>query len=174
VGNIIVPIVQVYSNLNDVDIYSTAMSLFMDGIRVDPERAQPLKTKIQLQDLVGEWTTSSESSVIYVNDSGGYAGTSFVAYGTTYKIAANGTYHSRFAGISNGTVVREEEDGVVEIQSDLVVFHNTKTNHMERYRWISTQSTPNGSMVITLMPPQYPTDGVNVRFYGTKLLRVAP
>jgi len=171
VGNVMVPVIERFPNWTDKDPYSTAMSLFMDGIRVDPERAQPLKTKIEIRDLIGEWTTSSDSSVIYVDTFGGCVGVSFVAHGTRYVIAADGSYHMYFAGTANGRIVRDNEHGKVEIRDNFIVFRDTKTNHTDRYRWISTQLAPNGATVMKLMPGHYEPTGANSRFYGEMYVR---
>ena len=100
--------------------HSVLLEQFLDGVRLSPERAEPVNRTVQMADLVGEWHEGGDSSVNWVDVYGNYAATTFVAHGVTYDIAADGTFHSSFAGISNGKILREKATGRIDLQRDLL------------------------------------------------------
>lgn len=150
---------------------SVVIELFLDGIRITPDRAQPLKQIVQLADLEGEWHEGNDSSVRWVDVYGNSAGSTFVAHGVTYDIAGNGTFRSRFAGISSTTIVRGSTNGRVDLQGDRLALREAGSQTATRYRIISYQEAPNGVTVLTLLGVQYENTVSNVRANGERWYR---
>jgi len=151
--------------------HSVALELFLDGIRVSPDPPQPLKRTVQMTDLAGEWHEGGDSSVNWVDAFGNYAGTTFVAHGVSYEVAADGSFRSRFAGISNGRILREQSTGRIELRDDLLVLQESGKQEGARYRIISLQEAPNGVGVLTLLEAQYQVYAANIRMYAEKWYR---
>lgn len=170
-GSAAVPVLAVSRDRATFDDHSVAISVFIEGIRHAPLRAEPVKTTITLADLAGEWTSGGESSVNYVTSSGTYAGSSTVAHGATYVIASDGSYTYRFAGVTNRQIVRGEGGGRVELGEGTLTFREPAQNRVERYSIIAYQTALSGVTVLTLLDAQYPTTGANVAYYGEKWIR---
>lgn len=170
-GNAI-PVLVITQNRRMFDAMAPVISLVVESVRVAPDKAQGFKTTITLADLVGEWHTGGESSVNYVDSAtGAYAGSSTVAHGAGYVIAANGTYTSKMAGVAGRQIVREQGSGTVEITGDMIVFHNRTKNNVSRYHFISYQTAVNGATVLTLLGDNYEATAENVSYYGEKWIR---
>ena len=69
-----IPVLVVTVDRRTFNDLQSAISLFVEGVRRAPLRAEPVKTTVALADLVGEWRSGGESSVNYVTSSGAYAG----------------------------------------------------------------------------------------------------
>ena len=146
------------------------ISLFVEGVRQLPLKAQPTKASITIADLVGEWRSSGDSSLNYVTSSGAYAGSSTVAHGASYTIASNGSYKSQFAGITNRQIVRGNSVGTVELGPGIIGFRE-RGGKLSRYHFVSYQTALNGATVLTLLGDQYEANSANVSFYGEKWVR---
>jgi hypothetical protein len=170
-GTAAIPVLVGARDRGSFDDHSVAISGFVEGIRVAPLRAEPVKTAITIADLAGEWTSGGESSVNYVTSSGAYAGSSTVAHAATYVIAADGTFRYRFAGVSNRQTVRGEGTGRVELANGTLTFQEQGRSSGQRYSIIAYQRALSGATVLTLLDAQYPTTGINVAFYGEKWIR---
>jgi hypothetical protein len=71
-------------------------------------------------------------------------------YGGGCEIAANGRFTYTMSGMSNGDFIRDQDDGVVELGGDLVIFK--RRNHVVRYRFIHMQQALDGSTLLSLLP----------------------
>jgi hypothetical protein len=139
-------------------------------VRQLPLKAEAPKNSITIADLVGEWRSSGESSLNYVTASGAYAGSSTVGHGTTYTIAADGSYKSQFAGIANRQIVRGNSVGSVELGQGMIGFRE-RGGKLSRYHFVSYQTALNGATVLTLLGDQYELNAANVSFYDEKWVR---
>src|SRR5439155_2166153 len=97
-GQTVIPVMVVTPNRQSFDNLLPIISLFVEGVRQLPLKAQAPKTSLSVADLVGQWRSSGDSSTDYVTSSGAYAGSSSVAHGISYTIASDGSYKSQFAG----------------------------------------------------------------------------
>jgi len=166
-----IPIVQVRASIPDTANYLIDMHLFLEGVRVPPQLAAPLKNKITFQEMVGEWLHQVDGSVDPYDPSAKYAAESFVAYATRYTINPDGKFHWKYTSITNGNIVRQEQSGVLKVESPLVTFQTADDNTSERFRWISTQTSPEGKVVITFLPRDIEPTAANILVYGRKFVR---
>ncbi len=161
---IVTPDRQLFNSLEPV------ISLFVEGVRQLPLKAQPPKTSITIADLVGEWRSSGDSSLNYVTSSGAYAGSSTVAHSAGYTIASDGSYKSQFAGVTNRQIVRSNSVGTVELGPGAIAFRE-RGGKLSRYHFVSYQTALNGATVLTLLGDQYEANAANISFYGEKWVR---
>src|SRR6266480_6489777 len=91
-GENVLPVLLVTPNRQSFNSLEPLISLFVDGVRQLPLKAQPPKASLTIGDLVGEWRSSGDSSLNYVTSSGAYAGSSTVAHSAGYTIASDGSY----------------------------------------------------------------------------------
>ena len=167
-----IPVMVVTQDRKMFNAMEPVISLVVDSVRQAPDKAQTLKTSITLADLVGEWHSGGDSSVNYVDSAtGAYAGSSTVAHGVGYAIAANGAYTYRLAGVTGGRIVRDQGAGTVEVTKDFIVFRNRTKNNVSRYHFVSYQTAVNGSQVLTLLGDNYELTPENVSYYGEKWVR---
>jgi len=166
-----IPVMVLASTSGILSDHSVPIEEFLDSIRISPDRPQPPTRTVRLSDLAGEWHEGGDSSVNWVDRFGNYAGTDFVAHGSTYVINADGTFLSNFVGIFNRAIIRDKTTGHVEIDGDLIVLYEDKSSHTSRYRVISYQEAPNGVAVLTLMPPGLELYSANIKFHGKKWYR---
>jgi hypothetical protein len=169
-GENVLPVLLVTPNRQSFNSLEPLISLFVDGVRQLPLKAQPPKASITMGDLVGEWRSSGDSSLNYVTSSGAYAGSSTVAHGVSYTIASNGSYKSQFAGIANRQIVRGNSVGTVELGPGTIGFRE-RGGKLSRYHFVSYQTALNGATVLTLLGDQYEANPANVSFYGEKWVR---
>jgi hypothetical protein len=170
-----IPVLAIAQSRHSFDDMEPMILQVVESVRVAPMKAQPLKNNVTISDLVGQWTTGGESSVNYANSvTGTYAGSSTVAHGVAYSIAADGTYSYRFAGVSNRNTLRGQGTGTVEVSSRLIAFRDKDTNQITRYRLISYQAALNGATLLTLLPDSYDATGPNISFYAERWIRDAP
>ncbi len=169
-GENVLPVLVVTPDRQSFNSLEPIISLFVEGVRQLPLKAQPLKSSISIADLVGEWRSSGDSSLNYVTSSGAYAGSSTVAHGASYTIASNGSYKSQFAGITNRQIVRGNSVGTVELGSGTIGFRE-RGGKLSRYHFVSYQTALNGATVLTLLGDQYELNSANVGFYGEKWVR---
>jgi len=168
-GQNVIPVMAVTPNRQTFDAMLPIISLFVEGIRQLPLKAQAPKDSLTIADLVGVWRSSGDSSIDYVTASGSYAGSSMVAHGVTYTIAQNGSYKSQLAGLSNGQIIRSNSVGTVELGPGIIGFR--ERGKLARYHFISYQTALNGATVLTLLGDQYDASGANINFYGEKWVR---
>jgi len=166
-----IPVLVVTVNRHTFDEQLLGVSLCVEGVRLAPLRAEPVKTDVALADLAGSWGSGGESSVSYVTPSGAYAGSSTVAHASTYVIAPDGSFTYSFAGVSNRQTVRGHGDGRVEVADSFLTFREPSQDRVTRYHIISYQTALNGATVLTLLSDSYEPTGVNVGFYGEKWIR---
>jgi len=167
-----IPVLVITQSRQMFNAMEPVITLVVDSVRLAPDKTQGFKTTITLADLVGEWHSGGESSVSYVDSAtGAYAGSSTVAHGAGYVIAANGTYTYKLAGVSGRQIVRDQGSGTVEITRDLIVFHNRTKNNVSRYHFVSYQTAVNGATVLTLLGDNYELTPANVSFYAEKWVR---
>ena len=166
-----IPVLVVTVNRRTFDEQLPGVSLCVEGVRLAPLRAEPVKTGVALADLAGAWGSGGESSVSYVTPSGAYAGSSTVAHGQTYVIAPDGGFTYSFAGVANRQTVRGHGDGRVEVADSFLTFREPSQHRVTRYHIIAYQTALNGATVLTLLSDAYEPTGVNVAFYGEKWIR---
>jgi hypothetical protein len=169
-GENVIPVLVVTPDRQSFNSLEPVLSLFVEGLRQLPQKAQPLKTSITISDLVGEWRSSGDSSLNYVTSSGAYAGSSTVAHGASYTIASDGSFKSQFAGIANRQIIRGNSVGTVELGPGAIGFRD-RGGKVSRYHLISYQTALNGATVLTLLGDQYEATPANVSFYGEKWVR---
>jgi hypothetical protein len=170
-----VPVVVVGPNRGVLDALGETVRMVIGSVRIAPLRAAPIKTRIEVADMVGDWKTGNASVVSYVNGStGNYAGTSVTFAGDYYSIAADGRYSYTFQGLSSGSVVRAAAQGTVEFTGDLVVFHERPNNKLTRYHFVSYEQGLTGATLMTLLPDSYPVTGPNIALYAARFVRDAP
>jgi serine/threonine protein kinase len=167
----VIPIVEVLASVPDTAKYGVDMHLFLEGIRVPPQLATPLKNTITFQEMVGEWLHQVDGSVDPYDPSAKYAAESFVAYATRYVINSDGKFDWKYTSITNGNIVREEKRGVLKVEPPLVTFQTADDNTTQRYRWISTQTSPEGKVVITFLPRDIEPTAANILLYARKFVR---
>ena len=83
-----VPVVRLCSSNSVWYEQGDLLSQLFESIRIAPDRAQPPKTRISVADLAGQWREGGSDNTGWVDAHGTYAGTSLVAHGITYEIAA--------------------------------------------------------------------------------------
>lgn len=146
--------------------------LFLEAVRLSPERAQPQKKLLSSADLQGEWYWSSNDNQIYVYRFGGaYAGSSTIVRGETVTIAADGSYAARFTGAWNGVAVRDQTAGSVETSSGRVRLREKANGNVHGYHLISYQQASDGATVMKLLPDQYEPTAGNISFYRETWVR---
>jgi len=170
-----VPVVVVGPNRAVLDALAETVRMVIGSVRIAPLRASPIKTRIEVADMVGDWKTGNASVVSYVNGStGNYAGTSVTFAGDYYSIAADGRYSYKFQGLSSGSVIRAAATGTVEFSGDLVVFHERPSDKLTRFRFVSYEQGLTGATLMTLLPDAYPVTGSNIALYASRFVRDAP
>ena len=174
-GGTFVPVVVIGPNRAVIDALDETVRMVIGSVRIDPLRAVPIKTTINVADLVGDWKTGGASVVSYVNGStGNYAGTSVTFAGDYYSIAADGRYRYSFQGLSSGSVVRAAAAGTVEFSGEWVVFHERPSDKLTRYRFVSYEQGLTGATLMTLLPEAYPVTGPNITLYAARFVREPP
>jgi len=170
-----VPVVVVGPNRAVLDALGETVRMVIGSVRIAPLRAAPIKTRIEVADMVGDWKTGNASVVSYVSGStGNYAGTSVTFAGDYYSIAADGRYSYKFQGLSSGSVVRAAATGTVEFSGDLVVFHERPSDKLTRFRFVSYEQGLTGATLMTLLPEAYPVTASNIALYAARFVREAP
>lgn len=169
-GESVIPVLVIPPDRQSFNSLEPVISLFVEGVRRLPLKAQPPKTSITIADLVGEWRSSGDSSLNYVTPSGAYAGSSTVAHGVSYTIASDGSYRSQFAGVTNRQIVRGHSVGTVELGAGTIGFRE-RGGKLSRYHFLSYQTALNGATVLSLLADQYEVNAANVSFYGEKWVR---
>ena len=169
-GESVIPVLVVTPDRQSFNSLEPIISLFVEGLRQLPLKAQPPKSSITIADLAGEWRSSGDSSLNYVTSSGAYAGSSTVAHGVSYAIAANGSYKSQFAGITNRQIIRSNSAGTVELGPGTIGFRE-RGGKLSRYHFVFYQTALNGATVLTLLGDQYEVTSANLSFYGEKWVR---
>jgi hypothetical protein len=169
-GGSVLPVLVVTPNRQSFNSLEPVISLFVEGLRQLPLKAQTPKASITIADLIGEWRSSGDSSLNYVTSSGAYAGSSTVAHGASYTIASDGSYKSQFAGLANRQIVRGNSVGTVELGPGTIGFRE-RGGKLSRYHFVSYQTALNGATVLTLLGDQYEANPANVSFYGEKWVR---
>ncbi len=135
--------------LNAVEYITNAM---LGSIRLAPLKASPIRSNLNLSDMVGHWTTGAGSSYdFYDRMTGRYQSTASSFYGAGYTIAADGSFTYQMSGMVNGRVARDDDTGVVQFEKEFVVFKGR--THVVRYRFLNIQQAIDGSTVMTFLPP---------------------
>jgi hypothetical protein len=165
-----VPVVRLCSSNSVWYEHGDLLSQLFESIRIAPDRAQPPKTRISVADLAGQWHEGGSDNTGWVDPRGNYAGTSLVAHGITYEIAADGTYSSLYAGLANGQVLREQTTGSVSFGDGRFVVRD-KSNHVSRYWFLRLQEAPDGSSVLSLLPNQYEITEDHLRSFTERWFR---
>lgn len=121
------------------------------SIRLAPQKAEPIKTNLNLADMVGHWRSGAGSSYNFYNQfSGRYEGNVSSFYGAGYTISADGSFKYQMSGMVNGRVARDDDTGVVQFEKEFVVFKGH--THVVRYRFLNIQQAIDGSTVMTFLP----------------------
>jgi hypothetical protein len=171
-GHSYIPVVVVSSGRYMFDALQHELVAFIGSVRQAPLKAEAIKRSIAVADLAGSWRSGAATTTDYVNSSGQYSGSSASFYGATYTIASDGHYTYSMSGKSNGSTVREKEEGVVELSGDLVVFKGT--SHTSRYHFINSQQGLDGSTVLTLLSEGNQPSSSTIMNYAEKWSRPAP
>jgi hypothetical protein len=93
-----------------------------------------------------------------------------VAHGVSYTIAADGSYKSQFAGVTNRQIVRGKSAGMLALGSGTIGFRERNGN-LSRYHFVSYQTALNGATVLTLLADQYEVSSSNLSYYAEKWVR---
>jgi hypothetical protein len=171
-GHSYIPVVVPSSGRYMFDALQHVLVAFIGSVRQAPLKAEAIKTSINVADLAGSWRSGAASSTDYVNSAGQYAGNSSSFYGASYTITSDGHYTYQMSGKSNGSTVREKEEGVVELSGDLVVFKGT--SHTSRYHFINSQQALDGSTVLTLLDEGNQPSSSTIMNYAQKWTRPGP
>ena len=170
-GQSYIPVVEVSSGRTMFDALQHVLVAFIGSVRLAPLKAEAIKTSIAVADLAGSWRSGAATTTDYVNGAGQHTGSSSSFYGATYTIASDGRYSYQMSGKSNGSTVREKEEGVVELSGDLVVFKGT--SHTARYHFINCQQALDGSTVLTLLDEGNQPSASTILNYGQMWTRPA-
>ena len=171
-GHSNIPVVVMSSGRYMFDALEHVLVAFIGSVRQSPLKAEAIKNSITVADLAGSWRSGAATSTDYVNSAGQYAGNSTSFYGASYTIASDGHYTYQMSGKSNGSTVREKEEGVVELNGDLVVFKGA--GHTARYHFINCQQALDGSTVLTLLDEGNQPSSSTILNYGQKWIRPGP
>jgi len=169
-GRNFIPVVLVSPNRPVMDVMEHIALAFIGSVRMAPLKAQPVKETITIADLVGHWESGASTSRDYYNiQTGHYEGNSTSFFGASYTIANDGGFSYRMSGKSNGSTVREQESGVVELGGEFVVFKGR--SHVIRYRFINFQHSLDGAAVLTLLAEKNPVTASSIINYGERWTR---
>jgi hypothetical protein len=171
-GHSYIPVVVPSSGRYMFDALQHVLVAFVGSVRQAPLKAEAIKTSITVADLAGSWRSGAATSTDYVNSAGQYASSSTSFYGASYTIASDGHYTYQMSGKSNGSTVREKEEGVVGLSGDLVVFKGT--SHTSRYHFINSQQALDGSTVLTLLDEGNQPSSSTIMNYAQKWTRPGP
>lgn len=151
-GKSFVPVVVMSNDGQVLNSQEYVANALLGSIRVTPLKASAVKTNLSLADLEGDWTSGMASSLSYFNSTTGqFAGSSNSAMGAGYHISANGAFTYKMTGVINNSSASDADAGVVELGGEFVVFRGR--NHVVRYRFLNLQTSLNGDIVLTLLPP---------------------
>jgi hypothetical protein len=170
-GQNYIPVAVVSSGRNMFDALQHELVAFIGSVRQAPLKAEAIKTSISVADLAGSWRSGAATTTDYVNSAGQYSGSSASFYGATYNIASDGHYTYSMSGKSNGSTVREKEEGTVSLSGDMVVFKGT--SHTSRYHFINSQQGLDGSTVLTLLSEGNEPNSSTIMNYAEKWSRPA-
>jgi len=137
------------------------LAVFLDGVRVSPERARAPKYQVDIADIAGEWHYGADSTINYISATGVIYG-STVAHGSTYVIQPDGTFTSSFAGFNDDYIVRQKGAGWVKIDGNLITFNDTVNRTDSKYRLIHMQQARDGGRIMLLLPTQYEPSSDNL------------
>lgn len=171
-GKSFIPVVVIAPNRTVLDALQETLRAVIGSLRVAPLVAVPIKSTVNVADLVGDWKYGDASVVSYVNSSSGnYAGTSTTFAGEFYTITSDGRYTYNFQGMTGGHIVREKSAGVVEFSGEFIVFHEKPSNKLLRYHFIAYEHGLGGATLLTLLPESYPVNSTNIAMYASRLAR---
>jgi hypothetical protein len=171
-GTNFIPVVLVSRNRSVMDAMEHVALAFIGSVRQAPLRAQPLKYSISIADLTGHWQSGAATSRDFYNSqTGRYEGNATSFFGAGYTIASDGNFTYRMSGKGNGSTVREQESGMVELGGELVIFKGQ--THVKRYRFINFQHSLDGASVLTLLPENSQVNASSIINYGERWTRTA-
>ena len=171
-GKSCIPVVLVSPNRPVMDAMEHIALAFIGSVRQAPLRAQPVQSTITIADLVGHWQSGAATSRDFYNvQTGHYEGNSTSFFGASYAITSDGGFSYRMSGKSNGSTVREQESGVIELGGEFVVFKGK--SHVVRYRFINFQHSLDGAAVLTLLAENNPVTASSIILYGERWTRPA-
>jgi len=151
-GKSFIPVVPVSNDGMVLNTKEHVANTLIGSVRLAPLKAAPVRTNLNLADMVGHWTSGAASSYdFYSRSTGRYESTASAFYGAGYTIAANGSFTYQMSGMVNGRVARDDDSGVVQFEKEFVVFKGH--NHVARYRFFNIQQAIDGSTVLTFLPP---------------------
>ena len=149
-GKAVVPVMVLVPNRQVLDALNHIVEAVVGSVRVAPLKASPIRNKMSLADLAGEWRTGSGFSTTYYDRySGAYAGSTQTFYGASYHIAPNGTFTYSLAGMQSSRIVRDQDSGVVELDGEFFTLKGR--NHTSRYRFLNFQTAIDGSTVMMVL-----------------------
>jgi hypothetical protein len=128
------------------------------------------KSAVTAADLVGRWEHTSSSYADYVSSTGGYAGSSIVAYGEAYTFAADGTFTYGLTGVSGRNYVKESDAGTWSVQGDRLMIQS-KQRSSKTYYILSYQIASDGTSFMTLLDTYYPLFEGNIKLYSERYVR---
>jgi hypothetical protein len=151
-GKSFIPVAAVSRNGMVLNTMEHIANTLIGSVRLAPLKASPVRTNLNIADMVGHWTSGAASSYdFYSRSTGRYESTASAFYGAGYTIAANGSFTYQMSGMVNGRVSRDDDTGVVQFEKEFVVFKGH--NHVVRYRFFNIQQAIDGSTVLTFLPP---------------------
>ena len=171
-GRGFVPVAVISQNRQVLDSMEHIALAFLGSIRQAPRKAQPVMTSIRISDLVGQWNSGAATSTDrYDPQTGRYQSNSTSFYSSSYKISADGSFTFQLGGMSNGSIVREKDSGVVELGNGYVSFKSKQKT--ARYSFIAFQHGLDDSAVLTLLGAQNQVTASNIILYAEHFTRVA-
>lgn len=167
-----VPVLVTTPNRRTFDDLRFLILDFIEGVRVAPARAQPVKENISFADLIGEWHNGGDSRLGCLDSQNGTnAVIPITAHGVAYTIRTDGTYTYSMAGMNNRWMIPEQGTGNVEVKDGLITLRPGATKCMASYHVISCLSGVDGSTVLTLLQDTYEPSTASINSYAEKWVR---
>ena len=171
-GRGFIPVIAMSRNRIMLDSMEHIAMAFIGSVRQAPQQAQPVQSTLNVGDLVGKWRSGAATSRdTYDPQTGQYRSSSTSFYAAAYTIAADGGFTYQLSGKSNGSTVREQETGVVELGGGFVTFKGK--SHLRRSYFIRYQHGLDGAAVLTLLPDNMEVTASNIILYAEHWTHVA-
>jgi hypothetical protein len=128
--------------------------------------------QILLSELAGEWSQSATSTHSYYSTStGGYVGSSVLAYGVNYVLKPDLTYTSHFQGYNNGRVIQQDYAGTYRFEDNKLVLQENKTMDPKRYHIIDWERAGGQVTKFRILSDSYPPEPGNINAYAEVWVR---
>ena len=159
-GRVVVPVTVIAPSRQAVDVMEHIAWAVVGSVRVAPLQASPIRSSITMADLAGDWKSGMATSQTYYNRyTGAYAGSTQTFYGAEYHISGN-RFTYGLAGMMNNQIVRDSDEGTVQLGEGYVNFVGRRYNR--RFRFLNAQTAIDGSTVLMLLPSEADKPDVNI------------